>query len=101
MGNTSYSIKERNKTDLREPRQYQVILHNDDFTTFDFVVKVLMDVFFKSQQDAELLAQTVHVKGQAIVGIYSLDIAISKINKATRLAREAGFPLRFTYSPIE
>lgn len=95
------SLKEKERTDLREPRQYKVILHNDDFTTFDFVVKILTLIFFKTETEAQLLAETVHKSGQATVGIYSLDVAASKVRKATRMARQEGFPLRLTYTPID
>lgn len=95
------SLKEKERTDLREPRQYKVILHNDDFTTFDFVVKVLTLIFFKTETEAQLLAETVHKSGQATVGIYSLDVAASKVRKATRMARQEGFPLRLTYTPVD
>lgn len=95
------SLKEKERTDLREPRQYKVILHNDDFTTFDFVVKILTLIFFKTETEAQLLAEAVHKSGQAIVGIYSLDVAASKVRKATRMARQEGFPLRLTYTPVD
>lgn len=95
------SLKEKERTDLREPRQYKVILHNDDFTTFDFVVKVLTLIFFKTETEAQLLAEAVHKSGQATVGIYSLDVAASKVRKATRMARQEGFPLRLTYTPVD
>ncbi len=65
----------------------------------DFVVKVLREVFFKSQEEAERLMLQVHHSDKAVVGIYSYDIAVSKVKKATAMAREAGFPLRLTYEP--
>ena len=95
------SLKEKARTDLREPRQYKVILHNDDFTTFDFVVKILTTIFYKTETEAQLIAETVHKSGQATIGVYSLDVAASKVRKATRLARQEGFPLRLTYTPID
>ena len=95
------SLKEKERTDLREPRQYKVILHNDDFTTFDFVVKILTLIFFKTETEAQLLAEAVLKSGQATVGIYSLDVAASKVRKATRMARQEGFPLRLTYTPVD
>lgn len=95
------SLKEKERTDLREPRQYKVILHNDDFTTFDFVVKILTLIFFKTETEAQLLAEAVQKSGQATVGIYSLDVAASKVRKATRMARQEGFPLRLTYTPVD
>ncbi len=93
------SVRERQRTDLREPRRYKVTIYNDDFTTMEFVVRVLMQVFFKSQSEAEQLMMLVHRTQKAVVGIYSYDIAVSKVLKATRMAREEGFPLRLTYEP--
>lgn len=93
------SIRERQHSDIREPRRYKVIIFNDDFTTMDFVVMILTDVFFKTHSEAEKLMLDVHEKGQAIVGIYTFDIATSKVQKATKLARDNGFPLRLVVSP--
>lgn len=93
------SIRERQRNDIREPRRYKVIIFNDDFTTMDFVVMILTDIFFKSQAEAEKLMLDVHEKGQAIVGIYTFDIATSKVKKATKLARDNGFPLKLVVSP--
>ena len=94
-------IRERQYTDLREPRRYKVTIYNDDFTTMEFVIKVLVEIFFKSDAEAEQLMLTVHRTGKAVVGIYSYDIAMSKVQKATQMAREEGFPLRLTYDPAE
>ena len=93
------NIKERQKTIYKEPRRYKVIIHNDDFTTMDFVVKVLRDIFFMNEQDAETLMMQVHNTGQAVVGIYSYDIAQTKSQKAIEMARENGFPLRLSVKP--
>ena len=92
-------IRERQRTDLREPRRYKVTIYNDDFTEMDFVVKVLVQVFFKSQEEAERLMLQVHHSDKAVVGIYTYDIAVSKVQKATQMAREEGFPLRLSYEP--
>lgn len=89
----------RERTELREPQRYKVTIHNDDFTTMDFVVKILTTVFFKSQAEAEALMLAVHHSDKAVVGIYSYDVAVSKVQKATRMAREEGFPLRLTMEP--
>ena len=91
------SIRERQRTDLREPRRYKVTIYNDDFTTMEFVVKILTLVFYKSE--AEALMLQVHHSDKAVVGIYSYDVATSKVRKATNMAREAGFPLRLTVEP--
>lgn len=91
--------KERERTDLHEPRRFKVTIYNDDFTTMEFVVKVLTTVFFKSTIEAEALMMKVHKSQSAVVGIYSYDIAQSKVQKATRMARNEGFPLRLTVTP--
>ena len=95
------SVRERQRTDLREPRRYKVTIYNDDFTTMEFVVQILTQVFLKSQTEAETLMLQVHHSDKAVVGIYSYDIAVSKVNKATQMARNAGFPLKLTYEPEE
>lgn len=80
----------------KEPGLYNVIMHNDDVTTMDFVVHILMTIFRKSAQDAEELMLKVDREGAAIVGTYHHDIALSKREKATREARQNGFPLLLT-----
>lgn len=99
MPQSESSIRERIRSDVREPRRYKVIIFNDDFTTMEFVTRILQQVFFKQPAEAEALMLAVHRSGQAVVGIYSLDIAKSKVKKATDLAREEGFPLRLIYKP--
>ena len=99
MAKEQSNVRERQRTGLREPRRYKVTIHNDDFTTMEFVVKVLMQVFFKSQTEAEQLMLQVHHSDKAVVGIYTYDMAVSKVQKATSMAREEGFPLRLTYEP--
>lgn len=89
-------IKERQRIELKEPRHFKVTIYNDDFTTMEFVVKILTTVFFKTSAEAEAMMMKVHREGSAIVGIYTYDIAISKVEKATDMAREEGFPLRLT-----
>lgn len=74
-------------------------IYNDDFTTMEFVVKILVQVFLKSEAEAEALMLQVHHSDKAVVGIYSYDVATSKVRKATGMAREAGFPLRLTVEP--
>ena len=93
------ATRQRRRTDLREPRRYKVTIYNDDFTTMEFVVKVLVNVFFKSESEAEALMLKVHHADKAVVGIYSYDIAVSKVHRATQMAREANYPLRLGYEP--
>lgn len=92
-------MRERQNTSLKEPRRYKVVFHNDDFTTMDFVVEVLMRVFFFSEERANSLMLQIHHSDMAVVGVYTYDIAVSKARKATDMAREEGFPLRVTVEP--
>lgn len=94
-------LRERQRIEIREPRKYKVVIHNDDFTTMDFVVTILMKVFFKKEEEAQAMMLKVHHSGKAVVGIYTYDMAMSKVRKATSLAREQGFPLRLTVEPEE
>ena len=99
MAKVQTAVRDRTHTNLREPRRYKVIIYNDDFTTMEFVVLVLTSVFFKSAEEAEALMLAVHKSGSAVVGIYSYDVAISKVRKATMMAREENFPLRLECKP--
>ena len=93
---TSTGVKELSKTKIEEPLQFQVIFFNDDFTTTDFVVSVLMVVFNKSQAEATALMLKVHHEGSAVVATYSFDMAMSKANRAMAIARHEGFPIKIT-----
>ena len=76
-----------------------MIIFNDDFTTMEFVVMIRVQVFLKSEEEANALMLQVHHSDKAVVGIYSYDIAVSKARKATNMAREQNFPLRITVEP--
>lgn len=99
MGKEQTSVRNRVTTSLREPRRYNVIIYNDDFTTMEFVVHVLRTVFFKSEGSAKLLMLKIHMAGSAVVGTYSYDVATSKVRKATDMALREGFPLRLECQP--
>ena len=101
MAKAQSQLRERQRTDLREPRRYKVIIYNDDFTTMEFVVMILKQVFLKSDEEAEALMLQVHHSDKAVVGIYSYDIAVSKTRKSINMAREQGYPLRLTVEPEE
>ena len=88
--------KERTRIRIREPKQYKVIMHNDDFTTMDFVVDILRDIFHKDEMEAERLMLLVHEVGKAVVGSYPYDIAVSKVQTAAARAKAEGFPFRMT-----
>lgn len=90
------NIRDRSKTDIRKPKRYTVYIHNDDFTTMDFVVMVLITVFYKSEPEAMSLMLQVHHSDKAPVGTYTYDIAMTKICKVHDMARAEGFPLRLS-----
>ncbi len=90
------SLKERTGKKLKEPKQYTVIMLNDDFTTMEFVVNVLIDIFHKDPVSAEKIMLTVHKSGKAAVGIYPYDIAHTRVHEAMSRAKAEGFPFRMT-----
>jgi ATP-dependent Clp protease adaptor protein ClpS len=96
---TGTGVKSRERILIEEPRQYKVIFHNDDFTTMEFVTEVLRQVFNKPADEAVTLMMKVHREGQAIVGVYSYDVAMTKTSQATAKARQEGFPLKITCEP--
>lgn len=96
---TGAGAKTRERVLVEEPRQYKVIFFNDDFTTMEFVAHVLQAVFSKPSNDAVLLMLKVHREGQAVVGVYTYDVAMTKASIATAMARDEGYPLRIACEP--
>lgn len=94
-GNTA--LKERPQT--RRPPMWKVILHNDDYTTQEWVVYVLKEYLHKDHAEAVRLMFTVHHNGHAIVGLYSRDIAETKVAQITDASRSEGYPLLCTCEP--
>ncbi|MBR1865954.1 MAG: ATP-dependent Clp protease adaptor ClpS [Lachnospiraceae bacterium] len=93
---TKSTVKEYTDRKVMEPKRYHVIMLNDDFTTMEFVVEILVDIFHKDPVSAESIMLTVHKNGKAVVGTYSYDIALTKINSAMSRAGAEGFPFRLT-----
>lgn len=85
---------EKTKGKLKEPKRYKVVMYNDDFTPMDFVVYILVNIFRKGQEDAVNIMMTVHKEGSAVVGIYSYDIAKTRVKKADNLARKERYPFK-------
>lgn len=88
--------KEKTRINIRQPRHFKVIMHNDDFTSMEFVVDILIDIFKKDTFEAERLMLMVHESGKAAVGAYPYDIAATKVNSALARAKAEGFPFRMT-----
>ena len=82
------------KPRLQEPKLYCVLLHNDNYTTMDFVVKVIVAVFHKAAAEATKIMLDVHQKGRGVVGTYTYDIAVTKVSQVHEMARQSEFPLR-------
>lgn len=94
---TSTGIKDSVRISV--PKRYTVIIHNDDFTTMEFVVEILVQIFHKSASEACDIMMRVHNSGRGKVGSYTYDIARTKVKKTERLARSNGYPLRLTLEP--
>lgn len=91
--------KEDTTVEFKKPKLYKVILLNDDYTTMEFVVEVLVTVFHKSATDATQIMLDVHQKGKGIVGTYTYDIASTKIAQVEQMASERDFPLVAVMEP--
>lgn len=91
---------ELHKARLSPPAMYQVLMHNDDYTTMDFVVEVLEKVFRKSVTEANQIMLNIHHKGHGVCGIYPFEIAETKISQVHSLARSTGFPLRCSLEKV-
>ena len=82
--------------EIKEPRRYNVLFMNDDYTPIDFVQSLLVDIFYHKQAEAESLGKLIHEKGKAIVGTYTYEVAEQKSIESTTMARSAGHPLQVT-----
>jgi ATP-dependent Clp protease adaptor protein ClpS len=91
--------KEKATEKVKEPEEYRVILLNDHYTSMDFVVEVLMVIFHKNMEDANRIMLDVHRKGKGMVGLYSWDIATTKMEQVHAAARVNEFPLRCIVEP--
>lgn len=89
------------RREVRQPRRFAVVLHNDDYTTMEFVVLVLTRFFGKSETEAHRVMLEVHHRGSGLAGVYTRDVAESKVEQVEELARTEGHPLRCTAEPYE
>jgi len=82
--------------ELQEPQMFKVLLHNDNYTSMDFVVEVLIGIFHKTHAQAEQIMLQIHEKEKAICGVYSFEIAQTKAQQVKQKAKQNGFPLLAT-----
>lgn len=96
---TGEEVLERTKLETKRPELYKVLLLNDDYTTMDFVVEVLETIFNKAPAEAYRIMMAVHTQGKGLCGVYTFDIAETKVQTVIDRAREQGFPLKATMEP--
>ena len=87
-------VKERVVPKDDEPKLYKVVLINDDYSTMEFVLQVLESVFQKSPAEAYRVMMQVHLHGSGVAGVYPWEVAETKVQTVTKMAKDAGFPLR-------
>lgn len=98
---TGVATQTRKKEKLKRPKLYRVLLHNDNYTTMEFVVAVLREVFHKSEADAMTIMLSVHRTGVGVAGVYTFEIAETKVRTCEQLARQNEYPLKLSMEPEE
>lgn len=91
---TNTDLETINEISLKYPKKYKVLILNDDYTSMEFVIDVLMSIFHKSYQEAEAIMLEVHEKNKGVCGVYTYEIAETKVMQVHKRARDSGFPLR-------
>ncbi|MBA4357713.1 MAG: ATP-dependent Clp protease adaptor ClpS [Humidesulfovibrio sp.] len=86
--------------ETREPRRFKVLLHNDDYTTMDFVVHVLRMVFQKPEPEAMRIMLAVHQQGLGMCGVFTAEVAETKVDRVHAMSKAAGFPLRASLEEV-
>ncbi|MEK8023893.1 MAG: ATP-dependent Clp protease adaptor ClpS [Candidatus Hydrogenedentota bacterium] len=100
-GDDDAGVSTIDQPDIRteKPRLYKVLLHNDDFTSMEFVVAVLMEVFHHAENDAMTIMLHVHHNGIGVAGVYTYEVAETRVSRVMAMAKEAQFPLLCTMEP--
>lgn len=101
MGATSTQTESETKTKIKKPSKYAVYILNDDYTPWNFVVSTLVKIFNKSEEEANILTSSVHNSGEGLCGIYTKEIAESKVAASTEYAKINKQPLRTTMRIVE
>lgn len=91
-------VKEHIEVEIKKPKLYKVIMHNDDYTTMEFVIEMLVSYFGKNNIEATKIMLDIHNTGEGLAGIYPFDIAATKAAQVMNKAQENGFPLKLSLS---
>jgi ATP-dependent Clp protease adaptor protein ClpS len=96
---TTQGVQPEAERKVKRPRPYKVLLHNDDYTTMEFVVMILMTVFHRAEMEAVRIMLHVHTRGVGVAGVYPREVAEARVAKVAEIAREHEYPLRCTMEP--
>ncbi len=95
------AVLERQTLQLQPPPMYQVVMLNDDFTPMEFVIAVLQELFAKDKEEATRIMLKIHLDGRGVCGVYSRDVAATKVDQVLEAAQQAGHPLQAVSEPVE
>lgn len=101
VGSDDSVVLERRTQRIKPPQMFQVVLLNDDFTPMEFVVHVIQEFFSKDRETATQIMLKIHLEGKGVCGIYTRDVASTKVDQVLQAARQAGHPLQCLSEPIE
>ncbi len=94
-------VLERQRQRVKPPKMYQVVLLNDDYTPMEFVVLVLQEYFNKDRESATQIMLKIHIEGRGVCGVFTRDLAITKVEQVLQAARHHGHPLQCVSEPVE
>ena len=94
-------VLERVPLKVKPPQMYQVVMLNDDYTPMEFVVVVIQEFFGKDRETATQIMLKIHLDGRGVCGVYSQDVAATKVEQVLQAAQKAGHPLQATFEPVE
>jgi len=94
-------VLERRTQRVKPPQMFQVVLLNDDFTPMEFVVQVIQEFFGKDRETATHIMLKIHIEGKGVCGVYSRDVASTKVDQVVQASRHAGHPLQCVSEPVE
>lgn len=94
-------VLERRPQKTQPPQMYQVVMLNDDYTPMEFVVVVIQEFFNKDRETATQIMLKIHLDGKGVCGVYSRDVAATKVDQVQEAARQAGHPLQCVSEPVE